>query len=89
MDFSFTPEQDKLRQEVRDFFINELPSDFRPGITTRRAANSRQFDFWMALQQKAGARGYLTPGWSKESGGLGLSGNAGGAQDEEYTAGEG
>lgn len=73
MDFSFTEEQDKLRQEVRDFFIKELPSDFRPGLSTRRAANTKQFEFWMDLQKKAGVKGYLTPGWSKESGGLGLS----------------
>ena len=73
MDFSFTQEQDKLRQEVRDFFVKELPSDFRPGLSARRAANAGQYEFWMALQKKAGTKGYLTPGWSKESGGLGLS----------------
>ena len=32
-----------------------------------------QFDFWLQLQKKAGEKGYLAPGWSKESGGLGLS----------------
>jgi len=73
MDFSFTQEQEKLRHEVHDFFVKELPSDFRPGLSARRAANTGQYDFWMALQKKAGTKGYLTPGWSKESGGLGLS----------------
>ena len=83
MDFSFTEEQEKLRQEVRGFFINELPSDFRPGLSVRRTTNDKQFDFWMSVQKKAGAKGYLTPGWSKESGGLGLSDMEQGIVNEE------
>ena len=83
MDFSFTEEQEKLRQEVRGFFINELPSDFRPGLSVRRTTNDKQFDFWMSVQKKAGVKGYLTPGWSKESGGLGLSDMEQGIVNEE------
>lgn len=71
MEFSFTEEQDKLRAEVREFFANELPSDYEP--RSQRGLTNEQFDFWMKLQKKAGAKGYLAPGWSKESGGLGLS----------------
>jgi hypothetical protein len=73
VDFSFTEEQEKLRKEVRDFFINELPSDYHPGRAGRRTVDDKQFAFWMDLQKKAGAKGYLAPGWSKDSGGLGLS----------------
>ncbi len=73
MDFSFTPEQEQLRQEVHDFFRRELPADFHPGICSRRANSLKQHEFWMELQKKAGAKGYLAPGWSKEAGGLGLS----------------
>ncbi|TET76577.1 MAG: acyl-CoA dehydrogenase, partial [Dehalococcoidia bacterium] len=29
MDFSFTPEQDRLRQEVRDFLQKEVKEDCR------------------------------------------------------------
>ena len=72
MEFTFTEEQDKMRREVHEFFASELPSDYEahgyPGGTTKE-----QFEFLMQLQKKAGAKGYLTPGWSKESGGLGLS----------------
>ena len=32
MEFGFTEEQKKLRKETRDFYINELPSDFEPGV---------------------------------------------------------
>lgn len=73
MDFSFTEEQEKLRKEVHDFFVSELPSDYRPGLSGRRASNEKQFEFWMGVQEKAGAKGYLAPGWGKDSGGLGLS----------------
>lgn len=73
MEFGFTEEQEKLRREVHDFFVNELPSDYHPSLSGRRATNEGQQQFWMALQKKAGARGYLAPGWAKESGGLGLS----------------
>ena len=73
MDFGFTREEEQLKKEVHDFFLNELPSDYHPGLSGRRASNEKQFEFWMALQKKAGAKGYLAPGWGKESGGLGLS----------------
>ena len=72
MEFGFTPEQEKLRQEIHDFFIKELPADFHPGISSRRTTTMKQHNFWMQLQKKAGAKGYLAPGWSKEAGGLGL-----------------
>jgi len=71
MNFRFTEEQEKLRAEVDEFFINNLPSDYSAlGMRNRTIG---QFKFWMDLQRKAGAKGYLTPGWSKDSGGLGLS----------------
>jgi hypothetical protein len=71
MDFRFTEEQEKLRKEVHDFFVENLPSDYRP--RGQRGQTLEQFKFWMDLQRKAGEKGYLTPGWAKESGGLGLS----------------
>ncbi len=71
MDFRFTEEQEKLRAEVHDFFANELPSDYR--ARGARGLTNKQYDFWLELQKKAAAKGYLAPGWSKESGGLGLS----------------
>ena len=82
MDFRFTEEQEKLRQEIHDFFSENLPSDFEtrgsgPGSTME------EFRFWMDLQRKAGEKRYLTPGWSKESGGLGLSDMEQGIVNEE------
>ncbi len=69
MEFGFTPEQENLRKEVRDFFFSELPEDFEPHVPARSEALQ---SFLMQVQRKAGEKGYLTPGWSKESGGMEL-----------------
>ena len=69
MEFGFTEKQEKLRKEIYDFFLNNLPEDFRGGelITEAQLAHMTE------LQKIAGEKGYLAPGWDKESGGLGLS----------------
>ena len=69
MDFGFTKKQERLRKEVHDFYINELPEDFE---AEARAITKEVESFWTELQKKAGEKGYLTPGWPKEIGGLGL-----------------
>ena len=81
MDFTYSEEQEKLKKEVHDFFLEELPSDYR--ARGARGTTNAQYEFWMELQKKAGAKGYLTPGWAKESGGLGLSDMEQGAVMEE------
>ena len=32
MEFGFTEEQEKLRKEIREFFMEELPQDYEPGF---------------------------------------------------------
>ncbi len=68
MEFGFTKEQEKLRKELHDFYANELPED----VSDVPALSKELQDFWMDLQKKAGKKGYLTPGWPKETGGLGF-----------------
>jgi len=89
MDFEFTEEQEKLRNEAREYFFNEMPEDFEPDYEVMFSLTKEQTDFWMEFQKKAGAKGYLTPGWSKETGGLGLSPIEQGIVEEEwgYTGG--
>ena len=89
MDFEFTEEQEKLRNEAREYFFNEMPEDFEPDVETMFSLTKEQTDFWMEFQKRAGAKGYLTPGWSKETGGLGLSPIEQGIVEEEwgYTGG--
>ena len=71
MEFGFSEEQEKFRKEVREFFINELPSDNRMDHRHDMFQTKEQLDFGWQLQQKAGEKGYLAPAWSKEEGGLG------------------
>ena len=80
MEFGFTEEQKKLRKEVHDFYSNELPKDYAAHIAPM---NEELQSFWMTLQKKAGAKGYLTPGWPKEYGGLGFSEIEQGVAEEE------
>ena len=71
MDFGFDKEQEQLRKEVCDFYINELPEDFAPRDYVDAVSEELQ-SFYLQLQKKAGAKGYLTGGWPKEYGGMGL-----------------
>ncbi len=89
MDFGFTEKQEKLRKDAREFFLNEIPEDFDPGVETMFSLTKAQTEFWMKFQKKAGSKGYLTPGWSRETGGLGLSPIEQGVVEEEwgYTGG--
>lgn len=72
MEFGFSAAQEKFRREMREFFLNELPSDYRLDHKHELIITDKQLNFAMQLQSKAGEKGYLAPGWSKESGGLGL-----------------
>lgn len=80
MDFDFTAEQEKLRKEVRDFYFKEVPEDQSSHVA---ALSEGLHSFGMGLQKKAAAKGYITAGWPKEYGGLGLSGIAHGIVEEE------
>jgi len=73
MEFGFTPEQQKFKDEVREFYLNELPSDTRMDHRHDMFLTPEQLDFGWQLQLKAGEKGYLAPAWSKEEGGLGKS----------------
>ena len=80
MDFEFTKEEKQLRKEVRDFYVNELPADFSGHVP---AMGEKVQSWYMEFQKKAGKKGYLTPGWPKEYGGLGLGAVAQGVVNEE------
>jgi alkylation response protein AidB-like acyl-CoA dehydrogenase len=69
MEFGFTKEQEKLRKELHDYYMKMLPADYDPRITPM---SKELQSFWTKLQKKAGEKRYLTPGWPKEYGGMGL-----------------
>ncbi|MCK4722459.1 MAG: acyl-CoA dehydrogenase family protein, partial [Dehalococcoidia bacterium] len=71
MDFGFTPEEEKLRQEVRAFLQKE--------VTLEVIAETVEYGggagpvFGRKVIQKMGARGWLCPTWPTEYGGLNSS----------------
>lgn len=68
MDFSFTPEQEKFRQELRDFIAKELP----PGLETGVGGHVETDEEWKvarAMTKKLSAKGWLNIAWPKEYGG--------------------
>ena len=69
MDFSFTPEQERLRLEVREFLKQEVTDESRLDFKYDRPYCP---DTW-ALLSKLGERRWLCPVWPEEWGGLGAS----------------
>ena len=69
MDFSFTPEQERLRLEVREFLKQEVTDESRLDFKYDRPYSPDT----RALLGKLGGRGWLCPVWPQEWGGLGAS----------------
>ncbi len=70
MRFTFTPEQEAFRQEVRAFLREALPPDWDGGIGTDEEEGflgSREF------MKKLAKRGWIAPAWPKEYGGAGMT----------------
>lgn len=63
MDFSFTPEQERFRQEIRSFLRETLTPDFLASIPEEREGFSREFS------KRLGERGLIGLPWPKEYGG--------------------
>ena len=80
MEFGFTEEQEKLRKEVHDFFMTELPEDYEFG---GGGSSEEVQTFWKGMRSKAIEKGYYVPGWPKEYNGSGMSSMEQGILDEE------
>ena len=68
MDFKFTEEQERFRQEVKDFLKEELPKRSSAPTSDPRERSGWSSTFSKALAQ----RGWISLPWPKEYGGLGL-----------------
>ncbi|MBE0479678.1 MAG: acyl-CoA dehydrogenase family protein [Dehalococcoidia bacterium] len=68
MDFRFTEDQNRFRQEVKDFLNHQLPPDWFTG-----GAPEEETDEWWTLSRKflkaMGQKGYLSFTWPKAYGG--------------------
>ena len=67
MRYQFTAEQEKFRQEIRDFLKQELrPEDEQDEET----GSDEAWAFAKAFQKKLAAKGWLVPHWPKQYGGM-------------------
>lgn len=69
MEFRLSPEEERFRQEVRGFLESEMKAEV---IKERESGLGMGSATW-ELVRRLGARGWLTPTWPKEYGGLGTS----------------
>ncbi len=68
MDLRFTSEENAFRDEVREFFRDQLPASVRA-----RTLNNRELDKpeYVAWQKQLNAKGWATPFWPEAYGGRG------------------
>lgn len=69
MNFGFSPDEERFRQEVRAFLDKEVTEGVLQEIDSGQGFGPHSW----GLLRKLGAKGWLTPSWPKEYGGLGLS----------------
>jgi alkylation response protein AidB-like acyl-CoA dehydrogenase len=72
MDFSFTPEQEDFRSEVREFLEKEFPPERRGmyrDFLSMFGGGTEQWNFSREMARKLGAKGWLSIAWPKEYGG--------------------
>jgi alkylation response protein AidB-like acyl-CoA dehydrogenase len=72
LDFRFTDEDERLRQEVRTFLREHLPRDWKVR-NDREAESGTDFALSRRLAHGLATRGWLTLAWPREYGGLGGS----------------
>ncbi len=69
MHFSLTPEEEKVRQDLRQFVKEELPADWEGSV----GSGDDDWDFTLKMRKKLAEKGWLTVAWPKEYGGMGAS----------------
>ncbi|WP_055715814.1 acyl-CoA dehydrogenase family protein [Streptomyces torulosus] len=69
MHLEYTPEQQRLRTELRAYFAELVPA----GAYTRHSEPAAQKRFYRETIRRLGADGWLGVGWPKEYGGRGLT----------------
>ena len=68
MDLNFTPEEEAFRQEVRDFFAENLPDDIRDAVKNGGELTKEIMERYHAILNK---KGWLATTWPEEFGGPG------------------
>ncbi len=76
MRYSYEPDVEAFRQEVRQFIKENLPSEeerLQRGYEGGFKTNQEEYDYTMGFQKKLAARDWLAMAWPKEYGGGGAS----------------
>jgi alkylation response protein AidB-like acyl-CoA dehydrogenase len=72
LDFAFTPEQERFRQEIRTFLDRELPPDWVGYVGGTAGDHVSTSDGWQVFKDisgRLGEKGWLSRTWPKEYGG--------------------
>ena len=67
MDFRFTEEDERFRQEVREFINKELPPDWTGTGLLQEAKDGPEWEFSRGMLRKLGAKGWHSLSWPKVS----------------------
>ncbi len=76
MRFSYEPDVEAFREEVREFIAAELPSEqerLQRGYEGGFKSNQEEYEYVMGFQKKLAAKHWLAMAWPKEYGGGGAS----------------
>jgi 3-oxocholest-4-en-26-oyl-CoA dehydrogenase alpha subunit len=71
MHIAYTPEQERLRGELRDYFGRLMTDEVRAAIAESTAGDYGNGDAYRAVVRRLGADGWLALGWPEEYGGRG------------------
>jgi alkylation response protein AidB-like acyl-CoA dehydrogenase len=71
MKIAYTPEQERLRQELRDYFGRLMTPEVRHALEDPDAGDYGSGDAYRAVIRQMGADGWLALGWPQEHGGRG------------------
>ena len=71
MRIAYTPEQERLRRELRDYFGRLMTDEVRAGLADSTEGDYGRGDAYRAVVQRLGADGWLALGWPEEYGGRG------------------
>jgi len=71
MDFRFSEEDEKFRQEVLEFIKREMPPDWTGTGLLQEAKDGAEWEFSRGMLRKLGTKGWHSLSWPKEYGGQG------------------
>jgi alkylation response protein AidB-like acyl-CoA dehydrogenase len=71
MRIAYTPEQERLRRELRDYFARLMTDEVRAGLDDAAEGDYGQGDAYRAVVRQLGTDGWLALSWPREHGGRG------------------